>query len=94
MAMWAEGTTTRTNAFDHNTVQTPTLANGIAIYGGRDNTVSSNVVADPIQGSGHVPATRCQAARRGGYLKVHADNRSRADRVGDDVARDLFVPTA
>ena len=26
------------NTFDHNTVQTPTLANGIAIYGGTDNT--------------------------------------------------------
>ena len=41
------------NTFDHNTVQTPTLANGIAIYGGTDNTVSNNLVADPIrEGSG------------------------------------------
>lgn len=54
MAMWAEsrGGTTATNArnvFDHNTVQTPTLANGIAIYGGTDNTVSNNLVADTIR---------------------------------------------
>ena len=35
--------------FDHNTVQTPTLANGIAIYGGTDNTVSNNLVADTIR---------------------------------------------
>ena len=54
MAMWAEslGGTTATNArnvFDHNTVQTPTLANGIAIYGGTDNTVSNNLVADTLR---------------------------------------------
>jgi hypothetical protein len=54
LAMWAEslGGTTATdarNVFDHNTVQTPTLANGIAIYGGTDNTVSSNLVADTLR---------------------------------------------
>ena len=54
MAMWAEslGGTTATNArnvFDHNTIQTPTLANGIAIYGGTDNTVSNNLVADTLR---------------------------------------------
>jgi hypothetical protein len=54
LAMWAEskGGTTATNArntFDHNTVQTPSLANGIAIYGGTDNTVSANLVADTIR---------------------------------------------
>jgi hypothetical protein len=63
MAMWSEkasadsglpaSTTDHDNRFDHNTVQTPTLANGIAIYGGRDNAVSNNLVADPIrEGSG------------------------------------------
>jgi hypothetical protein len=41
------------NTFDHNTIQSPVLANGIAVYGGRDNTVSNNVVADPVrEGSG------------------------------------------
>ncbi|WP_109210275.1 MULTISPECIES: glycosyl hydrolase family 28-related protein [Microbacterium] len=54
LAMWAEskGGTTSTNArnvFEHNTVQTPTLANGIAIYGGTDNVVSGNLVADTIR---------------------------------------------
>ena len=37
------------NLFDHNTVQSPVLANGIAIYGGRDNTVADNLVADPVR---------------------------------------------
>ncbi|GAA0393192.1 glycosyl hydrolase family 28-related protein [Acrocarpospora corrugata] len=53
LAMWAEKTTNANNTFDHNTVQTPVLANGIAIYGGKDNTISNNLVADPIrEGSG------------------------------------------
>jgi len=54
LAMWAEsqGGTTLTNArntFERNTVQTPNLANGIAIYGGTDNTVAGNLVADTIR---------------------------------------------
>ncbi|RZS91339.1 pectate lyase-like protein [Motilibacter rhizosphaerae] len=34
---------------DHNTVQSPVLANGIAVYGGRDDTISDNLVADPVR---------------------------------------------
>ncbi|MBU2667435.1 right-handed parallel beta-helix repeat-containing protein [Actinoplanes bogorensis] len=49
LAMWAEKTTNAGNTFDRNTVQTPVLANGIAIYGGKDITVSNNLVADPIR---------------------------------------------
>jgi hypothetical protein len=63
MAMWSEGTpdsngnfvgTPDSNdTFDHNTVQTPVIANGIALYGGADNTVANNLIADPIrEGSG------------------------------------------
>jgi hypothetical protein len=53
LAMWSEKTANANNTFDHNTVQTPTLANGIAIYGGTDTTVSNNLIADPIrEGSG------------------------------------------
>lgn len=53
LAMWSEGRANARNTFDGNTVQTPTLANGIAIYGGADTTVSDNLVADPIrEGSG------------------------------------------
>ena len=49
LAMWSEVTADHDNRFDHNTIQTPVLANGIAIYGGRDNAVSNNLVADPIR---------------------------------------------
>jgi hypothetical protein len=53
LAMWSEKTEDADDAFVHNTVQTPVLANGIALYGGTDNTVAGNLVADPIrEGSG------------------------------------------
>jgi hypothetical protein len=49
LAMWSDKTADAANTFDHNTIQTPVLANGIALYGGTDNTVSNNLVADPIR---------------------------------------------
>ncbi|MFI5841671.1 glycosyl hydrolase family 28-related protein [Catenuloplanes sp. NPDC051500] len=49
LAMWSETAANARNTFDRNTVQTPVLANGIAIYGGTDNTVSRNLIADPIR---------------------------------------------
>ncbi|MEE6257190.1 glycosyl hydrolase family 28-related protein [Plantactinospora sonchi] len=53
LAMWSERTANAGNTFSRNTIQSPTLANGIAIYGGTDNTVSHNLVADPVrEGSG------------------------------------------
>ncbi|MFI6760822.1 glycosyl hydrolase family 28-related protein [Micromonospora sp. NPDC050417] len=71
LAMWSETTSNANNTFDHNTVQTPTLANGIAIYGGRDNTVSNNLVADPIrEGSGIHAGSRFGAEAFTGYLRI------------------------
>lgn len=49
LAMWADDVTNARNTFERNTVQTPTLANGIAIYGGEDITVTGNLVADPVR---------------------------------------------
>jgi hypothetical protein len=70
MAMWSDIDADAGNVFDHNTVQTPTLANGIAIYGGTNNTVSSNLVADPIrEGSGLHAGSRFGATPFTGTLK-------------------------
>src|SRR4029453_1475632 len=67
------------NVFDHNTVQTPTLANGIAIYGGTDNTVSSNLVADPPRGgSGIQIGSRFGAEAFTGHLWVTGNTTVRA----------------
>jgi hypothetical protein len=49
MAMWSNEIMDVGNRFDHNTIQTPVLANGIAIYGGKNNTVSDNLIADPVR---------------------------------------------
>jgi hypothetical protein len=75
MAMWSEAVSghpaieNANNTFDHNTVQSPSLANGIAIYGGRDNTVSNNVVADPVrEGSGLHAGSRFGATPFSGTL--------------------------
>lgn len=67
LAMWAEKNANTGNTFTRNTVQSPVLANGIAIYGGTDNTVSGNLVSDPVrEGSAlHVGARFGAEAFRG-----------------------------
>jgi hypothetical protein len=64
MAMWSNVAKDVGNRFDHNTIQTPVLANGIAIYGGEDNTVSDNLIADPV---------REGSALHAGYRHVSTD---------------------
>ncbi|SCD85544.1 Right handed beta helix region [Streptomyces sp. DvalAA-14] len=46
LAMWSLGSPDTGNTFSNNTIVQPNLANGIAIYGGSNNTVSNNVIAD------------------------------------------------
>jgi hypothetical protein len=71
LAMWSEKTADAGNTFDHNTVQTPVLANGIAIYGGTDNTVSGNLIADPIrEGSAIQVGSRFGAEAFTGHLWI------------------------
>ncbi len=48
LAMWSDTYMNTGNVFQNNTVQLPGLANGIAIYGGSDNQVLNNVVADTV----------------------------------------------
>jgi Malectin domain/Pectate lyase superfamily protein len=48
LAMWSDlngaSTGDNNNSFDHDTVQSPYLANGIAIYGGASNSVTNDLV--------------------------------------------------
>ena len=46
LAMWSLGSPDTGNTFTGNTIVQPNLANGIAIYGGSNNTASDNVIAD------------------------------------------------
>jgi len=74
LAMWADTDTNERNAFVGNTVQNPSLANGIAIYGGTDIEVSGNLVADPVrEGSGIHLGARFGAEPFAGTITV-ADN--------------------
>ncbi|MEV6965020.1 glycosyl hydrolase family 28-related protein [Hamadaea sp. NPDC051192] len=71
LAMWSETTANARNTFSRNTVQTPTLANGIAIYGGTDNSVVGNLVADPLrEGSGLHVGSRFNATAFAGRLSI------------------------
>ncbi len=79
LAMWSEKTANSGNTFDHNTVQTPSLANGIAIYGGTDNTISNNLVADPIrEGSAIQVGSRFGAEAFTGHLWITDNTTVRA----------------
>jgi hypothetical protein len=85
LAMWSQavgdqpGIADSNNVFDHNTVQSPVLANGIAIYGGRDNTVSNNIVADPVrEGSGLHAGARFGSTPFAGYLRFTNNTTVRA----------------
>ncbi|NNC10896.1 mycodextranase [Planctomonas sp. JC2975] len=74
LAMWSEKVEDAHDVFDHNTVQTPVLANGIALYGGSDDTVANNLIADPIrEGSGIQVGSRFGAEPFTGTITI-ADN--------------------
>ncbi|SBT44059.1 glycosyl hydrolase family 28-related protein [Micromonospora narathiwatensis] len=79
LAMWSEGTGNAHNTFDHNTVQSPVLANGIALYGGTDNTISNNLVADPVrEGSAIQVGSRFGAEPFTGHLWITDNTTVRA----------------
>ncbi|MFC0505568.1 glycosyl hydrolase family 28-related protein [Micromonospora costi] len=79
LAMWSETTANARNRFDHNTVQSPVLANGIAIYGGTDTTVSNNLVADPVrEGSAIQVGSRFGAEPFTGHLRITGNTTARA----------------
>ncbi|MDB5707152.1 MAG: coagulation factor 5/8 type domain protein [Sphingomonas bacterium] len=69
LAMWSEHHENAGNAFRRNTVIAPVLANGIAIYGGRDIAVENNLVADIVtQGGGLHAGTRFGATPFAGTI--------------------------
>ncbi|MEV6830804.1 discoidin domain-containing protein [Amycolatopsis sp. NPDC051102] len=71
LAMWSEHQADHHNTFSFNTVLLPILANNIAVYGGHDNTVSDNVVADnQDQGGGLHVANRFSAVPLSGTTTV------------------------
>ncbi len=79
LAMWSEGTANASNTFAYNTVQSPVLANGIALYGGADLTVAHNLVADPVrEGSAIQVGSRFGAEPFTGRLRITGNTAVRA----------------
>lgn len=79
LAMWSDKVADANDTFDHNTVQTPVLANGIAFYGGTDDTASNNLVADPIrEGSGIQVGSRFGSQPFTGHLWITDNTTVRA----------------
>lgn len=52
LASWPERVPNVNDSFSHNTMVLPILANNIVTYGGRDFTISDNVMADTITNGG------------------------------------------
>jgi hypothetical protein len=73
LATWAETNADAFDTFSFNTVQYPILANGIAIYGGHDNTVTNNRVIDSglAQGGGIHVAQRFNSTPLGLTTVTH-----------------------
>ncbi|PYC78257.1 mycodextranase [Streptomyces tateyamensis] len=79
IALWSQPAADQRDLIDHNTVQTPVLANGIALYGGTDLTVNGNLVADPVrEGSAIHLGTRFDAVPFAGTVKVSDNTTVRA----------------
>jgi hypothetical protein len=79
LAMWSHRDINRGNAFRNNTIVAPVLANGIAIYGGRDIEVSGNFVADTLtQGGGIHVGNRFDAVPVAGTISIHRNMLVRA----------------
>ncbi|WP_435817609.1 glycosyl hydrolase family 28-related protein [Micromonospora sediminicola] len=79
LAMWSEGTANASNTFAYNTVQSPVLANGIALYGGADLTVAHNLVADPVrEGSAIQIGSRFGAEPFAGRIRITGNTTVRA----------------
>ncbi|HWL86941.1 MAG TPA: glycosyl hydrolase family 28-related protein, partial [Polyangiaceae bacterium] len=79
LAMWSEHDADHDNTFSFNTVVAPILANDIAIYGGHDNSVTDNVVAETQdQGGGIHVANRFSSVALSGTTTVARNTTLRA----------------
>lgn len=73
LALWSNPGADHDIVYRRNTVIAPTLANGIAVYGGRDITVEGNLLADTLSGGGIHLGARFEATPFEGVIRV-SDN--------------------
>ena len=71
LASWSGGEANANIVFRRNTVIAPVLANGIAVYGGRDIRIEGNIVADTLtQGGGIHLGNRFKAVPLSGRIDI------------------------
>jgi hypothetical protein len=71
IASWAEKLANHDIIIRHNTVVAPILANGVAIYGGHDITVSNNLISDTLtEGGGLHLGNRFDAVPLSGKISL------------------------
>jgi hypothetical protein len=79
LAAWSHLDPNRDIVFRNNTIVAPVLANGIAVYGGRDIQIVDNVVADTLtQGGGIHVGNRFTAVPVGGEIAIEGNTLVRA----------------
>jgi hypothetical protein len=71
LAMWSSGTADANDSFQHDTVVLPILANNFAIYGGHDNSITSDYATDTVtQGGGIQVGNRFSAVPLSGTTLI------------------------
>ncbi len=79
IAFWSNGAADSGNTIANNTVVQPNLANGIALYGGSDNTLSGNLVQDTnALGGGYMIGNRFNSVPLSGTITVSGNTALRA----------------
>ncbi len=79
LALWSNGQADSGNTIANNTVVQPNLANGIALYGGSNNTVSGNLVQDTnALGGGYLVANRFNSVPLSGTVTLSNNTALRA----------------
>ncbi|MDR1544726.1 MAG: right-handed parallel beta-helix repeat-containing protein [Prevotellaceae bacterium] len=84
IALWSKLSANGNNKIRYNTVSLPSLANGIAIYGGYNNEISNNLITDIVfQGAGVNVGTDHQPISCNGYIKVLNNTLLHCGSIGD-----------
>src|SRR3569833_3825787 len=79
LALWSNGQADSGNSLINNTIVQPNLANGIALYGGSNNTVSGNLVQDTnALGGGYLVANRFNSVPLAGTVTLSNNTALRA----------------
>ncbi len=91
IAIWPWLADSSNNTITHNTIQVPTLANGIAIYGGSNNKATDNYITDIINnGSGIAVGTEFDIKKDfGGTTTVSGNLLERAGSRQSDESYDI-----